>query len=159
MTGVADLSKNRESVHAGHHHVEQDRVEAASRELTEPRLAAAGMDERHTLRLQIANQQLGQSGVVIDQEHAHDGIISHAVGATSAAPRSAATEPVAVEQLGELIALVVVEYGVDVAQRLDRGCPRVCRCTVDTAEHGAECGVIERGATHGSVDFAPWSRS
>ena len=43
----------------------------------EPRLPAAGVHERHALRLQVADEQLGEPGVVVDQEHAHAVIHRH----------------------------------------------------------------------------------
>src|SRR6185312_10792285 len=63
--------------------------------------------------------------------------------ATTSAPRPRA----AVDEIGEGLALALVEHGVDVAQRLEDGRPRLAGRGVDAAEHGAERGVVERRST------------
>src|SRR5580692_6095406 len=70
--------------------------------------------------------------------------MSHPIRATAAAaPGPRAT----IDQVRELLALVVVEHAVNVAQRIDDGVARIARCGVDATEHGAERGVVEDRAT------------
>ena len=71
VAGVAQRAQHREPVEPGHHHVEQDRVEPAAGERGEPGLAAAGVDERHALRLEVVVEQLGEPRVVVDQQDPH----------------------------------------------------------------------------------------
>ena len=147
MTGVADLAQHREAVETGHHHVEQHGIEAAGDELREPGVTGARMHDRDALGIEISIQELREAGVVVDKEHAHGIILSHAV-------RAAATfEPATVEHFGELLALTVVEHGVDVAKRFEDRGARGTGGLIDAAQHRAERRIIERGVAEGSGEI------
>src|SRR5687767_2951512 len=74
-------------------------------------------------------------------------IISHAVRAAALGTTPRAI-PALVEQIRELLALLVVEDRVDVANRVERRAARLCRRAIELAEHGAEGRVIDHRAAN-----------
>src|SRR5580704_6160632 len=70
--------------------------------------------------------------------------MSHPIRATTAAaPGPRAT----IDEIRELLALIVVEHAVDVAERIDDRVARVAGRGVDATEHRTERGVVENRAT------------
>ena len=76
MAGIAELAQHREAIHAGHHHVEQHRIEPARDELVEAGVARARVHDRDALRIEVSVEELREASIVVDEEYAH-GLLSH----------------------------------------------------------------------------------
>ncbi len=67
---AADAPEHFQAVHPWHHHVEEHHIERARGQRREPTPSIGSVRQREALRLEVTREQLVQSLVVIDEEHA-----------------------------------------------------------------------------------------